>query len=625
MRLLLCAEQSMGSTIKHKECISIVIGKMKNNGFEKLCRMMKARSLIFFLLFSVSVSAQNSDSVGINFHTSSSVLYDRYSTNSKELAALNQIVSNYEDVILTGNGHIRLIANIPAAQKENLVSVNMGALRAAVISNYLRAKFRFLTSWNFSYLVNITDDAPNTISVSYTPSTLALDAPRGVYYTEDRQNLSAIRFAMAKYGGIPYLNSAKIVVDRPILGTATNEKATEAIAAAPVKGEPNPQDVLIAIYYRWDKSNLDSLYLSNPQNLHLLDSILMSKNARYIDTLTIVAYASPEGHPKHNQDLSEWRAATIKEYILSKYPTLSTSRIVTEARGENWQGVFKFAEADNDLPSRDRVLAILKGTMSDLARQKALVALDGGATYYRYILPNYYRYLRNGASIFITYTPDITKEPDPVVVIEPEPEQEFIVIVEPEPITRYPIALRTNLLYDAVGAVNLGVEVPIKSHFSVIGDFAYSYWRSSKNLYALQTLEYGVEGRYWFGVSERRKDKKPSWAKPLKGWNLGVYGRYWHRYDGQYIDGVQGDGTWSAGVTGGYAFPIAKQLSLEAGMGAGWVSTSQYRHYHRPEYDKDGKYYLMWQETGRWSGLSITKVRLSLVWLIESKKRGEQK
>lgn len=603
--------------------------KTITNVFEKLYQIMRATLLIFCLLYSVSVSAQNSDSVKINFSASNSVLYNNYSTNSKELAALNKIVANYEDVILTGNGHIRLVANIPTTQKDNLISVNMGALRAAVISNYLRGKFRFLTRWNFSFLVNVTDDAPNTISVLYTPSTLAIDAPRGIFYTDDRQNLSAIKAEIAKYGGIPYLNNAKVVADKPILGTATNEKATEAVAVAPAKGEPNPQDVLIAIYYRWDKSNLDSLYLSNPQNLHLLDSILMSKNARYIDTLTIVAYASPEGNPKHNQDLSEWRAATIKDYIISKYPTLSTSRIVTDARGENWQGVLKFAEADKHLPSRDRVLEILRGNMNDLARQKALTALDGGATYYRYILPNYYRYLRNGASILITYTPDMPKEPEPVVVLEPEPEPEPepIVIVESEPerIVRYPIALRTNLLYDAVGAANIGIEVPIREHFSMIADFAYSYWRSTKHLYALQTLEYGVEGRYWFGVSNRRKDKNPSWAKPLKGWNVGLYGRYWQRYDGQWIHGYQGDGSWSVGLTAGYAFPISKQLSFEASIGGGYLSTNEYRHYHQPEYNQDGKHHLMWQETGTWSGLSLTKVRFSLVWLIEYKKRGGQK
>lgn len=583
---------------------------------------MRAILFILFLLFSVSASAQSSDRIEIDFRPSSSVLYDNYLSNHIELVSLTKLISDHEDIILTGNGHIRLVANIPIAQKENLIAVNMGALRAAVISNYLRGKFRFLTRWNFSFLVNITEDAPNTISVSYTSSALALDSPRGIYYTDNRQNLPSIRAEIAKYGGIPYLSDAKVVADKPILGISTNEKATEAIAVAPANGQPNPQDVLIAIYYRWDKSNLDSLYLSNPQNLHLLDSILLSKNAMYIDTLTIVAFASPEGNPRHNQDLSEWRAATIKDYIISKHPTLSTSRIVTKAKGENWQGVLKFAEADNELPSRDRVLEILRGDMTDLARQKALTALDGGATYYRYILPNYYRYLRNGASILITYTPDTPKEPELVVDVEPEP----IVIVEPESepkaIIKYPIALRTNLLYDAVGAANIGIEIPIREHISVIGDFAYSYWRSHKNLYALQTLEYGIEGRYWFGVSNKRKDKNPSWAKPLKGWNVGVYGRYWQRYDLQWINGVQGDHTWSAGVTAGYAFPISKQLSFEASIGGGYISTNEYRTYHQPEYDKNRKYHLMWQETGQWGGLSITKVRFSLVWLIESKNRG---
>lgn len=582
------------------------------------------------VLLSPTISiAQQPVEHSIEFRAGSDVIYDGYRGNGKELVAIEQLISVYEDVILTGNGHIRLVANIPSAQKEDLIAINQGALRAAVISNYFRGKFRFLTRWNFSFLVNITDDVPNTISVSYTPSPLALDAPRSIYYTEDRQNLSAIRGEIRKYGGIPYLSDAKVVADKPMLGAATNEKATEAVAVAPIQGVQNPQDVLIAIYYRWDKSNLDSLYLSNPQNLHLLDSILTSVNAKYIDTLTIVAFASPEGNPKHNQDLSQWRAATIKNYIVSKYPSLSEQRIVTQAKGENWQGVLKFARSDNDLPSRERVLEILEGNMSDAARQKALTALDGGVTYYRYILPNYYRYLRNGASILIHYTPDMPKEPEtePVIVPEPEPivifEPEPIVIVEP--IIRYPIALRTNLLYDALGAANIGVELPIKQNYSLIADFAYSYWRSAKNLYALQTLEYGIEARYWFSVRDKKKSKNAEWAKPLRGWNVGIYGRYWQRYDVQWIDGYQGDGSWSAGITAGYAFPIARNLTFEPSIGFGYFFTSQYRYYHQPEYDANGKYHLMWQQTGNMGTFTLTKLRFSLVWLINSEKRGGQR
>lgn len=386
------------------------------------------------------------------------------------------------------------------------------------------------------------------------------------------------------------------------------------------------QSVPIKIHFRWDKSELDKSYLTNGENLQRLDSLLSVGAAEQIDTIRIVAYASPEGTPEYNQRLSERRAATICRYLETTYPELSRVAVVADARGENWEGFYEMAKADAKLPMREKVLEILKAPISDIQRQAQIERLDGGRLYRNYILPNYYRYLRNAASLLIIYTPEVVAEVEVVEEVKPPRKTVEIPIVDivypkPQPEAEvkcsYPIALRTNLLYDAMGAVNAGIEIPIKEHFSLILDGAYSYWRSN-NLYALQTLEYGTELRYWFGVSDKRKSRNENWSKPLKGWNVGVYGRYWQRYDVQAIEGYQGDGSWSAGLTAGYAFPISKQLSLEASIGGGWFSTSQYRHYHKPQ---EG--HLMWQETGSWSGFTLTKVRFSLVWLIQ--KRGGQK
>ena len=183
------------------------------------------------------------------------------------------------------------------------------------------------------------------------------------------------------------------------------------------------------------------------------------------------------------------------------------------------------------------------------------------------------------------------------------------------------IAVKTNLLYDAVGALNAGIEIPIKEKFSWNADIAYAYWRTSNSLYALQTLEYGTEFKFWPGIGK----KTSTHNIPLHGWNIGIYGRYWQRYDVQWKDGFQGNGVWSTGVTGGYAFPISNQLALECSIGGGWLYVSKYRHYHRPEYGPNGRTYLMWKETGKWNGLSITKISLSLIWHIQRSKKGGTK
>lgn len=600
--------------------------------------MMRARKLfiligvIFLLWYSDIAYAQQNSEFPVEFHSGSDVLFDSYGDNVKEIVAVRQLMSRYEDVILSGNGHIRLVAPIGLNEATNPIIINLAALRAAVIRNYLKKSFRMLTNWSFTFYMDTTRAYNNTIEISYIPYAIPADVSSTIYYTNEKNNLQKVKQALSKYGKLPYLSNAPIFSDATI--TRAHFDEINAIATKPVnveakEGEPNPEKSLIAIHYRWDKDNLDSLYLSNPENLRLLDSILNSENSKYIDTLTIVAYASPEGHPDYNKRLSERRAKTIKDYITANYKAIAPERILTQAWGENWEGLRNLVIRDREFPFRNEVLNIIDSSLSSLQKQSQLTKLNGGVTYYRYILPNYYRYLRNGASVLITYSPDLPMKLIPFVVPEPEPElipkPEPIIIPAPEPIVRYPVALKTNLLFDVVGALNIGIEVPVGSHFSVVGDFAYAYWRSSKNLYALQTLEGGVEGRYWFGVNNKRKEKNPEWAKPLRGWNVGIYGMYCSRYDVQWIDGYQGDGFWSAGLTAGYAIPVARNLTFEFSLAAGYFYTPQYRHYHQPEYDADGKYHLMWQETGKFGTFTLTKARISLVWLIGSEKRGGRK
>lgn len=184
------------------------------------------------------------------------------------------------------------------------------------------------------------------------------------------------------------------------------------------------------------------------------------------------------------------------------------------------------------------------------------------------------------------------------------PEQAAAAPVEANP-AAYPLALRSNLLFDLAGAPNIGVEVPLGRSFSVAGDFAFAFWRI-RSLYAMQTIQGGIEGRYWFRQGE----------KPLTGWNAGLYGMYCSRYDVQWKEGYQGDGFWSAGVTAGYSTSVSRSLLLDFSLGAGYWFTPEVRHYHRPE---NG--YLIWDETRYNAGrITLTKVRVNLVWLWGTKK-----
>lgn len=588
---------------------------------------------IILVISPMSYAQQPSPKSTINFRYGSEVLYGTFRENAKAVEEIKALTLNNQQSIVQNQGYIKLVSIIPLAEKGNVAAINFASIRGAVIRQWLRNNCKWLADSHFTFHIQPDGDR-NAVEVSYVDETLSNIHQSDIFFSLNKGHPEKVDYAVSQYKRIPFSDGSamfeKTGIDFNII-----DPALDPTQATKVEGGID-EKVIVTIYYRWDKDNLDRTYLTNTQTLHQVDSLLKLKSADYIDSLRIVAYASPEGPPDYNKRLSERRANTLKNYLLTEYPQFKKEQIITEARGENWEGFRQMADADPNLPMKEQVLAIVGNTaITDLQRQAQIARLDGGRLYKNYILPNYYRYLRTGASLFMMYNPgmpvDVNFEPIEVVITEPDPQPDLVVTADPapepisEPIVKYPIAFRTNLLYDAVGAFNIGVEIPLGKHISFILDGAYAYWRSPKNLYALQTLEYGTELRYWFGVSPMRKESNANWAKPLKGWHIGGYGRYWQRYDAQWIDGYQGDGTWSAGLTAGYAFPIGRQLSFEAGIGAGWLSTSTYRHYHKPEYDENGKYHLMWQETGTWSGLSLTKVRFALVWLIQTKKGKEHR
>lgn len=590
------------------------------------------QAFLFILLVGTFAYAQGQT---ISFRPGSEVLYGAYGDNAQALANMKSLMGQYHAEIGLNQGHVQIVSVIPFSEKGNIAAINFASIRGAVVRQWLKDNFSWLSDSHFTFYIS-PDGNRNAAEVSFVPIPVEDKHQGDLFFSLSKGYPEKVDYAVARYKRVPFLDGSAMFertgMDFRIIDPTLDPTQTKRIEGA------IDERIVVTIYYRWDKDNLDKTYLTNTKTLHQIDSILNLKSADYIDSLKIVAYASPEGHPDYNKRLSERRANTLKNYLLATYPRIKEFQITTEARGENWEGFRRMAEADSKLPMREQVLTIINNpNITDLQRQDQIAKLDGGKIYKNYILPNYYRYLRSGASLFVLYNPgmpvDIDFEPIPVVVIEPELAPEPVIIIPElvvwDTITRYPIALRTNMLYDAIGAANLGIELPFgkKKNWSWIIDGAYAYWRSPKNRYALQTLEYGTELRYWLGANDRKKQRNENWAKPLKGFNVGAYGRYWQRYDVQWIDGIQGDGTWSAGLTAGYAFPIGKQLSFEASVGGGWLSTLEYRHYHQPEYDANGKYHLMWQQTGSWSGLTLTKVRFSLVWLIQRTiiKRGGNK
>ena len=110
----------------------------------------------------------------------------------------------------------------------------------------------------------------------------------------------------------------------------------------------------------------------------------------------------------------------------------------------------------------------------------------------------------------------------------------------------------------------------------------------------------------------------------LNGWFTGVYYGM-GLYDVQWkAKGYQGESVIGVGITGGYNHKIGKNLSMEYGLGVGYFKT-HYRHYES-WFGFDERWHPIKTNNGRYSWFGPTRVRVSLVWMLnyKSKKGGIQ-
>lgn len=165
------------------------------------------------------------------------------------------------------------------------------------------------------------------------------------------------------------------------------------------------------------------------------------------------------------------------------------------------------------------------------------------------------------------------------------------------------LAIKTNFLFDAALMPNIEVELPLHKRWSLNGELLFPWWLADGDKYCLQILMGSLEGRYWLGNRENRE--------VLTGHFLGLYaggGKYdlqWNR------NGYQSELFTAAGVSYGYAHKIARNLRLEYSIGVGLLHT-HYKHYHTLDNYKT----LLWQDNGRYTWLGPTKLKISLVWLL---------
>jgi hypothetical protein len=171
-----------------------------------------------------------------------------------------------------------------------------------------------------------------------------------------------------------------------------------------------------------------------------------------------------------------------------------------------------------------------------------------------------------------------------------------------------PFAIKTNLLYDAASVLNVGIEAPIRDHWSVAFDWVFPWWSSYDRQLYLQMLYGSMEGRYWFGNRENKLQ--------LTGWFAGISaGGGLYDFMFHPLKGIQGEFATCSAVAG-YAHPINKSgtLRMEYSVGLGWIGT-EYVKYWWDDYD----YTLIAPSPQSWTThmFGPTRVQVSLVYMLK--------
>ncbi len=354
-----------------------------------------------------------------------------------------------------------------------------------------------------------------------------------------------------------------------------------------------------AIYYRFDKIDVDPDYLDNAKSIARIRYYL--NNAQHVDSITVYAWASPEGGYPHNKWLSEKRACAAKSLLLSlsKNGKLDEGKIKISPLAENWPGLTALVEQNYFRSNRDALLRILytKG-IGEETRKWRIKKLDSGVTW-NYLKKNYMRRLRAATWVCVWGEALAVIPQDELVDTLRAPEEILKRSVTPQEqkVQGLLATVKTNILYDAVTALNIGVEFPLGESFSLGVNYLNPWWAWGPydRKYAFQIQELGIEGRYYIA---------PRDAQRLSGWYAGIYGKT-AQYDLQWDKSLCYQGEyWSVGATLGYVFPIRKYFRVELGLSLGYLS-SDYRHY-QPSLDyehlfrdpyKVGKYTL-WGPVG---------------------------
>lgn len=371
------------------------------------------------------------------------------------------------------------------------------------------------------------------------------------------------------------------------------------------------------------------------QNAITLDSLLSHlsriRQKMIVNKIRISSGASPEGNRKFNQWLSRTRGESLRNY-LQKNLSLPDSVFIIQDQGENWMELSQMVTRSS-LPAQSEILQILQHGMEPVVskennseKTKLLLKKYQRGKVWRYMNRNFFPELRSSSVVEYEYSPRPAMQKDPEICGVPWIQDSLTVPMptalpligltekEEDRKRNFCMALKSNLLYDAVLLPNIGVEFHLGRKWTLCANWQYSWWKNDrKHLYwRIYGGDIGI--RKYFG--------KAASTHLFTGHHLGLYGQIL-TYDVEggkrgLIGGIPGGTIWDkahygGGLEYGYSQPVGKRFHLDFSLGAGYLGGICYEYLPMDDH-------YVWQATRKRSWLGPTKAEISLVWLIGNNK-----
>ena len=145
------------------------------------------------------------------------------------------------------------------------------------------------------------------------------------------------------------------------------------------------------VYFQFDKSAVNSAYMSNAQSLSSLDSLVAAVGLESLESVKVISFSSPEGNYAYNLALSKKRTDAVYKLLTASYPSLA-GKIELDHQGEAWQDLRNSVVNDTNFTEeiRNKILSIIDSDRDPSSKEAALKALPE----YKRLYSSYFKQFR---------------------------------------------------------------------------------------------------------------------------------------------------------------------------------------------------------------------------------------